>query len=107
AEGRAFALLNLANCHIRDGKMAMAIDLLEKLTQLRRNADDWRLLGVCHLEQNEPRKALRAFEQALTISPFRFDLHEALAEAYRRVGDGQRSKEHQEKAEWLVEDLPP
>jgi tetratricopeptide (TPR) repeat protein len=106
AEERAFALLILANCRVREGKTATAIGLLEKLTQLRRNAEDWRLLGFCHLEQNEPRKALRAFEQALTISPFRFDLHEVMAETYRRVGDDQRSKEHQEKAKWLIEHLP-
>src|SRR5262249_35233209 len=49
---RADGLLILANCCIHEGKYGPAIDALEKVTRLRRYSGDWRLLGMCYLEQN-------------------------------------------------------
>jgi Tfp pilus assembly protein PilF len=76
---------------------------LQELTRLRRFVEDWRLLGLCYLEQGQPRKALPALEQALAIRPFRPDVHAALAAAYLRLGDRQHAREHQEMAKWLAE----
>jgi hypothetical protein len=103
ADDRALSLIILADSHMREGNFAPAIELLEKLTRLRRYAEDWRLLGICYLQTNQPRKALAAVQQALAIRPFRPDTHAVLADVYLRLGDVPRAKEHQEKARWLAE----
>jgi tetratricopeptide (TPR) repeat protein len=102
-DGRALSLFVLADCAIRERDIGAAVGRLEELTRLRRFVEDWHLLGVCYLEQNQPGKALRALEQALAMRPFRPDIHEALAAAYLRSGDRQRAREHQDKAKWLEE----
>jgi tetratricopeptide (TPR) repeat protein len=102
-EGRALSLFLLADCAIRERDVEGAVERLEELTRLRRFVEDWRLLGLCYLEQNQPGKALRALEQALAMRPFRPDVHAALAVAYVRLGDRQSAQEHQEKANWLAE----
>lgn len=102
ADGRAIAMLIRADCHMRDRQFGPAIELLEKVTRLRRQAEDWRLLGICHLEQNQARKAVEALQQALKIRPFRPDIHGGLADAYEQLGDRSRMRQHQEKARWLA-----
>ena len=78
-----------------------AAALMEQVVRCRRFADDWRLLGSLYLDDNKPDKALTAFQQALTIRPYRFATHLGLAECYRRLGDNAHMKEHSDKAEWL------
>ena len=102
-EGRALALFVVADCAIRERDFGEAVARLEELTRLRRFVEDWRLLGLCYLEQNQPVRALRALERALAMRPFRPDLHAALAACYLRLGDAQSAREHQEKAKWLAE----
>jgi len=95
--------LSLAFFELRDGSLDSAVGILEDLTRLRRNAEDWRLLGLAHLEQEQPKKALAAFQHALTIRPQRASLHAGLAEAYRRLGNAALAQEHDDKARWLME----
>jgi Cytochrome c554 and c-prime len=102
AKARAEALLLLADCERQDRVFSSAVGLLEEVVHLRRFADDWRLLGVSYLDLHQPRKALPALEQALTIRPYRHTTHLGLAEAYRQLGDVQRANEHLDTAQWLL-----
>ncbi len=102
AKARAEALLLLADCERQDHDVPSAIGLLEEVVLLRRSADDWRLLGVSYLDQNQPRQALPALQQALAIRPYRHTTHLGLAEAYRQLGDFERANEHFETAQWLL-----
>src|SRR5262249_53018555 len=100
---RADVLLILANCYLNDRLYGPAIDALEQVTRLRRYSGDWRLLGMCYLEQDQLPQALAALQQALAIRPWRPDIHLGLAKVYQRLGDPQRASEHNDKAQWLIE----
>jgi hypothetical protein len=99
---RAGALAVLAHADMQQGEFAAAAGTLEQLVKMRRYADDWRLLGVCYLKLNEARTALSALKQSLRIRPSRQMTHAALADAYRRLGDEGRAREHDSKAQWLL-----
>lgn len=101
ADARADALLTLVNYHVREKRYEDAIDALQKLTRLRRYSGDWRMLGMCFLEQGKPNEALDALKRALAIRPWRSDTHLGLATVYERLGDAGRAREHYEKAQWL------
>jgi Tfp pilus assembly protein PilF len=88
---------------LHDRDVASAVVLLEELVRMRRFAEDWRLLGMCYLEQRQPQKALAALKQALAIRPFRPDIHDGLAQVYRQLRDEPHAREHLEKARWLFE----
>jgi tetratricopeptide (TPR) repeat protein len=98
---RARTLLVLADCEIRERQFDAALTALQELTRLRRNSEDWRLMGVCHLAQNQPRQSLAPLEHALAIRPFRHDIHAMLADAYDQLGDAPRAREHRATADWL------
>jgi tetratricopeptide (TPR) repeat protein len=100
-EDRSLALFLLATCDFEGRDYRSAIKRLEDVTRLRRFAEDWRLLGVCYLLDDQPQQALKAMERALAIRPFRHDIHGGLFEIYRRLGDARRAQEHLEKAQWL------
>jgi hypothetical protein len=102
AAARADALLVLANGYVRARLYGLAIDALEKLTRMRRYSGDWRLLGLCYLEQGEMPKAIEALNTALAIRPWRHDVHLALAQAHSRLGDLARAQEHHARAQWLA-----
>jgi hypothetical protein len=100
-ESHAISLLLLASCEFEDHNYKEAIALLEQLVQLRRQAEDWRLLGVSYLLDNRPQKALDALQTALAIRPARPNIHGALYEVYRRLGDQRHAQQHLDKAHWL------
>lgn len=103
ADLRAQVQQFVAMCEIQDRNFESAIRLLEELTTLRRYAEDWRLLGIAHLEHDQPRKALPAFQRALEIRPTRPTIHLGLAEVYRRLEQPELAQEHHEKAQWLIQ----
>jgi tetratricopeptide (TPR) repeat protein len=100
-EVRVMALTLLAACEMQNRDFESAEGRLDELVQLRRFANDWRLLGRCYLEQDQPQKALPALRHALAIRPYRPVIHADLAEAYRRLGDAALAADHLEKAQWL------
>jgi predicted CXXCH cytochrome family protein len=91
--------------HLQDHQTEEAIAVLEKVSRLRRFSEDWRLLGACYLQMNQPDRALQAFRQALAIQPFRPEIHSGLADVYRKLGDSEHAREHQEKAELLAQNI--
>ncbi len=100
---RTACLSLLAAIDMENGKIDSAIAHLQELVQLRRRGEDWRHLGECYLLLGEPAKALPTLEQALAIRPSSPAVHERLAEAYQKRGDGVRARDHQQKARWLLE----
>jgi hypothetical protein len=101
AAARAAAQHILADEKFTKRDFASAAKLLEKLTHQRRYAEDWRLLSVSYLELGQTHKALATLETALAIRPYRHTTHLAFAEAYERLGDKGRVREHHDIAQWL------
>src|SRR5262249_27244324 len=101
-DARVNALHVLLQGHLRRDHVKEAMALAEKLTRLRRVADDWGVLGACYLAIDQPGKARQAFKQALQIDPFRHRLHAGLAETLHRLGNWPLAKEEDEKAQWLL-----
>src|SRR5262249_39361327 len=75
ADAHADALLIQTNCFMQERRYDRAIETLGELTKRRRYSGDWRLLGMCYLEQADFPKAVAAFQQALTIRPWRADVY--------------------------------
>lgn len=97
------ALTFLRDCDMQGRKYESAIESLEKLIRIQRNADDWRLLGVAYLKLGQPAKAVPALETALTIRPFRHSIHAALSDAHRQLGNVKLAEEYDRKGRWLFE----
>jgi hypothetical protein len=103
---RGIALTILAHADLADRDLPAAARRLEELVRFRRLGEDWRLLGKVYQAQNQPQKALTAFQTSLAIRPSRHILHDDIAEAYRRLGDDVRANEHRWKSQWLLAHHP-
>lgn len=101
SEDQAICWMLLATCDFEERNYTSAIQRLEELVKRRRFAEDWRLLGVSYLLDNQPRQALRAFEGGLLIRPSKPDIHGGMYEVYRRLGDQQKAQDCLERAHWL------
>jgi predicted CXXCH cytochrome family protein len=101
AEVRANALILLASCEMKLHNYQAAIELLKQLVPLRRNSEDWVMLGMCQVLQNQPQEALVSLQKAQSIRPDNQPLHAELAKVYGLLGDAARSDENQAKAQWL------
>lgn len=99
---RAMALAVLANVEVHERNPKAALARYEELVTIRRFADDWRMLGICQLNLNQPGYAVSAFQRALEIRPFRPGIHEMMAEAQRRLGNKQAADERLGLAQWLT-----
>jgi hypothetical protein len=100
---RGLSLNLLAELEMQESNFDSAIARLEELVRLRRRAEDWRLLGQCYRLVRQPEKALEALNHALAIRPSSPAVHSEFETVYRQTGDLARAKEHQEKAQWLVQ----
>jgi tetratricopeptide (TPR) repeat protein len=103
AQDRPVVLFLLGNLERQYHNYDSAVALLEEATRVRRFGEDWSELGACYLDAGKPEKAAAAFETALAIRPYRPATQNGLAEAYRRLGDLPRSRQHREKAQWLLQ----
>jgi predicted Zn-dependent protease len=61
------------------------------------------MLGVNYLDLDQPGKSLAAFQRALSIRPFDPTPHQLLSKLYGRLGDATHSREHEAKAQWLMQ----
>jgi predicted CXXCH cytochrome family protein len=98
---RRNALLCLATADMRARNFPSAIQRLEEMNKLLRNAEQWRMLGGSYLHMNQTANALPPFKEALSLRPYSPEIHEDLAEAYRRAGKSELVQEHLHKARWL------
>jgi Cytochrome c554 and c-prime len=100
---RAMALMIIGYSDFQERDDEAATASLEQLVQLRRFADDWRVLGISRLRQNQPETALVALQKALEIRPFRPSIHTAIADVYEQLGQHSLAEDHAKKARWLSE----
>lgn len=98
---RARTLHFAAVAEFQAGEYESALRSFEELTRLRRNAEDWRLLGGTQLKLGRPQEALAALKRALAIYPYRPAIHYGLARAYQAMGNAPMSQEHVTKGRWL------
>ena len=83
------------------GPQDTARPLLERLSQIRYNAEDQLLLSEYRHRAGDLPGALAAAQRATAIEPDRPDLHRVLAELYLRVGQRDQSSFHNERGSKL------
>ena len=98
---KGVARMILANYEIQNRDFEAAVVHLDAATKLRRFADDWRLIGACHLDRGDAAAALAPLRQAVAIRPSRNTSQLALAEAYRQLGDARQAELHLSRGRWL------
>lgn len=103
---RTKALFALSNAYLSLRQTDLAIQPLEQLVQLRRQAGDWFLLGVCRYQAGDVEGALLAAHQAAEIRPDRPDFQALLAELYRQNGQSELAANHERRAKQL-QGTPP
>ena len=91
------ALLAKADWHKRRGEFSLAADAARELTKLRRSASDWALVGEMEQKGGNQTAAVAAIEKAVEIDPLRVDLRRALADLYRREGNIEKARWHEER----------
>jgi len=72
---------------------------------MRRNSEDWLLLGLAEFRNGRRSTAIDSLKKAIDIQPFRPDLHATLAEFYQRVGDSTLARRHQHLTQLLNNSL--
>jgi tetratricopeptide (TPR) repeat protein len=95
---RCDGLQSLARVRAGAGRYGEAVDLLHQLTRLRRQADDWLLLGQYEQARNQPAQAIEALESAVRINTWLPDVHRSLMQFYQRQGNLDRASWHQARA---------
>lgn len=76
--GRVNSLFVLGDVLLQQSRYRDAIAPLEKLTKLRRSAEDWLLLGLAKFQAGNQAAGIADVEYAQQISPFRQDVAETL-----------------------------
>jgi tetratricopeptide (TPR) repeat protein len=99
---RTNSLFLLGESRMRQGDFITARNAFEQLVKERRVAEDWVLLSHCHMRTGQQSQAAECLEHALTINPWRPDIHEMLIEIYRRVGNANQLPSHVKALEALM-----
>jgi predicted CXXCH cytochrome family protein len=71
---------------------------LHELVALRRHPDDWMLLGNCEGALGNPGGQAAALQMVVRINPRQWQVHQFLADYFRKQGDPQRAAWHQQRA---------
>ena len=103
---RTQALFALSNSYWIMRQTQLAIQPLEQLTELRRQAGDWFMLGVCRFQAGDIEAALKAAHRAAEIRPDKPTFQELLAELYRQSGQDALAAQHEERAKQLADPRP-
>ncbi|MCA9064244.1 MAG: hypothetical protein KDA96_14340 [Planctomycetaceae bacterium] len=101
------SLYILGSCSLETGQPKDAIGHLTQLTGLRRNSEDWWLLGVSQMQLRDFPSAIRTLEHAVSIQPFRPDLHATLADALDAAGIRERASVERKLAQRLRQNPQP
>ena len=94
---RGNALVAKAEWHKQRGEFSLAAEAARELTRLRRSASDWALVGEMEQKIGHQEASVAAIEKAVEIDPLRADLRRALAEHYRRQGNFEKARWHEER----------
>jgi predicted CXXCH cytochrome family protein len=93
---RCNALILLADEHVRHRRYEDAAVAMRQVTELTRRAADWLKLAEC--EPAGSPAAVQSLETAVRIDVRLWQVHQYLAEHYRRQGDLERAAWHQQRA---------
>ncbi len=93
---RMNALFVAGDCLVQERQFDAAISYLSELTRKRHHSEDWLLLGLAQFQSGKQNEGLASAERALTIQPFRPELHETLAKMYAAAGNQEKSRRHME-----------
>ena len=97
-QDRCNAIFIRADALHAEGRNAEAIVALRELTRLRRHAIDWLMLADCERAVgNEPGWA-ESLATAARISPRMWNVHQALANYYQGLGNGEKAEWHRRRA---------
>jgi predicted CXXCH cytochrome family protein len=88
------ALLVLGDAQRQLGMPLEAIQALKALVRLRRNAEDWFLLGLCHRESGRVGDAISSLEMAVQIDPSRQDIRQLLTSFLSDISNAAKAGEH-------------
>ncbi len=99
---RTQALFSLSNAYLSLQQTQLAIQPLEQLVKLRRQAGDWFLLGVCRMRAGDLEAALEAAQRAAMIRPDKSNFQALLAELYRQSGQTELAQQHEARAQQLA-----
>ena len=97
-DARVNANLILGGVFFASQRTNDAIQSLERLVRLRREAEDWMMLAVCRDRAGDRNGAEAALQQAAEISPARAEIHQLLAELYGKSGNTTLQQQHRKKA---------
>lgn len=89
---RVNALYALATSYLAQRRVEEALEVLQELTQLRRHAADWSLMGECYFALKDISEGVRALEEAVQIDSNLLEVHTLLAQHYERTGDTNRAE---------------
>lgn len=108
-ETRIKALFVLTDSLIALGDTGNAIQPLEELVSLRRQASDWYLLSVCRYRAGNIQEALVAAQRAVQIRPDRPMSQALLSELYTHVNRADLAEKHDQLRQLLspTETSPP
>jgi hypothetical protein len=95
---RCTALFVVAGERLKRNQQESARTTLRELTTLRRHPDDWLLLAECEKALGNTTAAVEALQMAARINPSLGQVHQFLAQHYRRMGDPERAAWHQTRA---------
>jgi tetratricopeptide (TPR) repeat protein len=95
---RCNALFLLTDAHFREGRYQEALAVLEPLSQLRRHSLQWLLWAECEKKLGNAQGVQAALIKAASIDPGLTNVHKYLSEFYRRQGDQERARYHEQRA---------
>jgi len=104
-ETRVQALAVLARALFELGRTADALAAMERLTPLRRSAEDWTFVAMIARQMQDRKRLLHAVEQVLAIAPQLESSHYLAAEVLSALGQTQRAEHHQRIALQLARHL--
>jgi len=97
-QDRGDALFLVADAHAAGRRYPQAVAALEQLRGLRRHATQCLLLADCERALGHDAAAESALQNAVRIDPRLWQVHQHLADRYRRQGDEKRATWHRLRA---------
>lgn len=98
---RVNALIVLGDMNLQLDRIGSAESAFRRLTELRRAAVDWRMLGVCRSLSGNVSGAVAALRRAISIRPDDPELRRMLAGELKRDGKPAEASKHRRIAERL------
>ena len=101
SEGRATALQVVSELRFRQQRFAEAYELLQELTDIRRDARAWFYRGLVAQNLDDTADAITSLQKAVEIDPRNAAAHSVLATLFELKNDGEQSDYHQQMAREL------